>query len=212
LLDSLRERVFVDGDVDWTNEMLCLVCGIERTTNTFENTTMTSGILPIAGDWTNFNGIPLDAEVYRLKDSRSHTDADKEGLTLELSGGAVPLSKKGKKQKAIIEFLCDLNTDGTDTDLEDPSDSDDKETENLTKRDEEKKEKESPMKFISYKDEKVGKDDQDWGVLRISWSTKYACENAINEPSPNKGSSWGFFTWFIIMYVLAPTPPLLKHF
>jgi autophagy-related protein 27 len=121
-------------------------------------------------------------------------------LILELSGGAFPLERKGKKQKAIIEFLCDPDTDGTDTDKDDtPSEDDDKETEGLAKTEDEKKGKESPMKFVSYKDEKVGKDDQDWGVLRISWSTKYACENAVNEPSPNKGSSWGFFTWFIIM-------------
>lgn len=161
---------------------------------------MTSAVLPIAGDYTSFNGIPLDAEVFRLKDSRSHTDSDKEGLILELSGGSYPLVKSGKKQKAIIEFLCDRDTDGTDTDKDEESpEDDDKKTESLAKRDEEKKEKESPMKFISYKDEKVGKDDEDWGVLRISWSTKFACENTVNEPSPNKGSSWGFFTWFIIM-------------
>lgn len=161
---------------------------------------MTSGVIPIAGDYSARTGVPLDAEVFRLKDSRSHTDSDKEGLILELSGGRVPLDNKGKKQKAIIEFLCDPDTDGTDTDKDDtPSEDEDKETEGLAKRDDENKEKESPMKFVSYKDEKVGKDDQDWGVLRISWSTKYACENAVNEPSPNKGSSWGFFTWFIIM-------------
>jgi hypothetical protein len=157
-------------------------------------------VLPIAGDYHTLTGQPLDAEIYRLKDSRSHTDSDKEGLILELSGGSFPLKKGGKKQKAIIEFLCDPDTDGTDTEKDDtlPQD-DDKETEGLAKREDENKEKESPMKFVSYKDEKVGKDDEDWGVLRISWTTKYACENAVNEPSPNKGSSWGLFTWFIIM-------------
>lgn len=163
---------------------------------------MTSGVIPIAGDYTTRTGIPLDSEVYRLKDSRSHTDSDKEGLILELSGGSFPLQKSGKKQKAIIEFLCDPDTDGTDAEKDDtPSEDDDKETERLAKRADGKEEKGSPMKFVSYKDEKVGKDDQDWGVLRISWTTKHACENAINEPSPKKGSSWGFFTWFIIMSV-----------
>lgn len=66
----------------------------------------------------------------------------------------------------------------------------------MVKRDD--KEKKAPMKFLSYKNEESKKED--WDVLRISWNTKYACEDAINSPSsPNKGSSWGFFTWFIIM-------------
>ncbi|KAE9977140.1 hypothetical protein EG328_002203 [Venturia inaequalis] len=179
------------------------VCGIEKTTNSAENSNgTTTGIFPIAGDYVTKLGHGLDAEVHRLKGSRSHSDSTEEGLTLELSGGKVPFNKTGKKQKAIIEFHCDRNTDGTDTDKDDTVEGDDdKKTEGMVKRDDEEKEKKAPMKFISYKNEESGKED--WDVLRISWNTKYACEDAINDPPPNKESSWGFFTWFIIILFLA---------
>ncbi|QDS77633.1 hypothetical protein FKW77_002637 [Venturia effusa] len=186
------------------------VCGIERTTNTIENSTMITGVFPIAGDYSMVRGKPLDAEVHRLKGSRSHSDSTEEGLSLELSEGMVPFypdkdkGEKGTKQKAIIEFLCDRDTDGTDTDKDDTVEegNDDKKTEGMFKRDDGKKGTKDPMTFISYKREQV--DKEDWDVLRISWSTKYACEDAINNPtSPSKGSSWGFFTWFIIILFLA---------
>lgn len=176
------------------------VCGIERTTNSAEKTNgSTTGIFSIAGDYTTTLGTPLDSEVHRLKGSRSHSDSKEEGLTLELSGGKVPFKKSGKKQKAIIEFLCDRDTDGTDTDRDDTTEGDgDKKTEGMAKRDDEEKGKKSPMELVSYKSEQI--DKEEWDVLRISWSSKYACEDAINNPSsPHKGSSWGFFTWFIIM-------------
>jgi autophagy-related protein 27 len=170
--------------------------------NTHDNVTLISSVVPIAGDYHLKTGIPLDSEVLRLKGSGSHADSEKEGLRVELSGGSVPLKKGGKKQKAIIEFLCDRDTDGTDTEKDDTPPSDE-ESESLSKRadekDDDKEENGPPLKFLTYKDEKVGKDGEDWGVLRLSWRTKYACEDAINKPLPSKGSSWGFFTWFIIM-------------
>lgn len=59
-------------------------------------------------------------------------------------------------------------------------------------------------------------DDNDkTDVLRLTWHTKHACEGAYKNPDNDKGgsgdgdsdkptdesSSWGFFTWFILMYV-----------
>jgi hypothetical protein len=47
-------------------------------------------------------------------------------------------------------------------------------------------------------------------VLTLIWRTKYACEDAKQEKDAEKKSHWGFFTWFIIMYVsyrLGPTVP-----
>lgn len=54
------------------------------------------------------------------------------------------------------------------------------------------------LRFISYKDE----GDDDVGVLRLEWRTKYACEGEeAHQPEGDKKkkASWGFFTWFIIM-------------
>ena len=52
------------------------------------------------------------------------------------------------------------------------------------------------IKFVSFKNE--GEDQTK--VLRLNWKTKYACEGAkAAPPPPKKTSSWGFFTWFLIM-------------
>jgi hypothetical protein len=109
-------------------------------------------------------------------------------------------------QKAIIEFLCDKTRDGTDTEKDDRDVEDEDNQDSLFRReeDDDKKEKQKSLNFISYKTEKPK--DEEWGILRLEWRTKYACESAVDEPLRD-GSSWGFFTWFIIMYVL----PLLQH-
>jgi hypothetical protein len=162
-------------------------------------------VVNIAGDYTLKTGAPLDSEVLRLKNSGSHADADKDGVRVILSGGAVPLKKGGVKQKAVIEFICDPSRDGTETEMPAPGDVDgdggDKES-SLRRRADDKEEEEKPAKgplvFLDYKTEDVK--GEDWGVLRLEWSTKYACESAINEPVKGKGG-WGFFTWLIIMFV-----------
>jgi hypothetical protein len=155
--------------------------------------------VPIAGDYHLRTGKPLESEVFRLKDSGSNTDSEKEGVRVELSGGRQPLDdKNGKKQKAIIEFLCDPSRDGKDTEVDDRpvEEGDGKEDEEkLKRRDDEKKEQ--SLRFLSYKDENVK--GEEWGVLRLEWSSKYACENSVNEPKENTGEHWGFFTWLIIM-------------
>jgi hypothetical protein len=179
-----------------------IVCGVEYMHNNPDNTTSVARVVPIAGDYHLKTGNPLESEVHRLKDSNSHADSGKEGLRLELSGGREQLDKKGsKKQKAIIEFLCDPSTDGKDTEVDDrpeapDSGNDDEEGKERRKRDEEKKEKSKSLTFLSYKDEKIK--DEDWGVLRLEWRTKYACEDAVDAPKEPSGG-WGFFTWLIIV-------------
>lgn len=169
-----------------------------------ENATV-GQVVPIAGDYHMKTGVPLESEVFRLKDSGSNTDSAKEGVRVELSGGRQPLEKNGQKQKAIIEFLCDPSRDGKDTEVDDRPETDDGDDKGgddkdgksaLLRRDEEKP-KDRALTFISYKDEVVNKED--WGVLRLEWKTKYACENAVNEPSSPSSGHWGFFTWLIIV-------------
>lgn len=48
-------------------------------------------------------------------------------------------------------------------------------------------------------------DADNMDVLRLTWHTKYACENAddINDGDDDgksdSSAGWGFFTWFIVM-------------
>ena len=39
-------------------------------------------------------------------------------------------------------------------------------------------------------------------VLRLEWETTHACENSSAPTNSSSSGHWGFFTWFIIMYVL----------
>jgi len=178
------------------------VCGIEYSINPYENTTQVDKVVPIAGDYHLKTGQPLDAEVFRLKHSGSSVDSEKEGVRVELSGGTYPLQRGGVPQKAIIEFLCDKTRDGTDTEKDDRDVEDEDNQDSLFRReeDDDKKEKQKSLNFISYKTEKPK--DEEWGILRLEWRTKYACESAVDEPLRD-GSSWGFFTWFIIILFLA---------
>ena len=168
-------------------------------------------VIPIAGEFSASHGRGLDPYVTRLKGSASHEDSKMEGLRIELHGGRYPETKEGKDQKAIIEFLCDPEVEGTE--------GFEKEKDAKVRRADEKEDdgdgedevvlpdldKGKMLQFVSYKDEKPeGKDEM--GVLRLNWKTKYACEGAADKAptSPGKkAASWGFFTWFLIMYVLS---------
>lgn len=71
----------------------------------------------------------------------------------------------------------------------------------------------SSLKLIGYQLE-VGEGNSRIDVLRLNWRTKYACEGKRDSNAPSKSSShWGFFTWFLIMYVdhsyAMPAPILL---
>lgn len=150
----------------------------------------------------------LDPTFELLRDSKSNSDASREGLRVELHGGRFPFDdkKSGVDQRAIIEFVCDAEREGDegaekdDKEKEDDEkDGDDKKEEKLRRREPESKGKcedsDASLRFCGYDLEDVGKDKKA-RTLRLEWRTKYACENA---PAPDGGSHWGFFTWFIIM-------------
>jgi len=174
------------------------VCGIERDGTSPE----IIRVIPIAGNYEHDYGRPLDPRITRLKDSDSTADADKEGLRIELHGGKMPFEDKGKsghQQKALVEFICDPERDGLEGDEPDKREKSEGRAEGLEKRDgdENKKDKKS-LKVRSYKFE----GDNEVGVLRMEWRTKYACEKS-QSPVPAKSEGWGFFTWFIIILFLA---------
>ncbi|KAF2726384.1 hypothetical protein K431DRAFT_280417 [Polychaeton citri CBS 116435] len=192
----------------------------------------------IAGQYTTSHGRALDPKYTRLKGSADHANADREGLRVELNGGKFPKEKTGRKQKAVFEFICDHDLDGNEgfgneaegdaealmvlgmavngtalqrregeeKDGDDGGDDDDDDDEKPMPNpyDEGKS-----LQFDSYKIE--GSDEVE--VLRLTWKTKYACEDSAGkgdeDDSPDGGKrpgSWGFFTWFLIIaFLLAAT-------
>jgi hypothetical protein len=149
-------------------------------------------VVNVVGDYFTSRGIHLESVVTRLSTTPR---SEQEGLRVELSGGRDPLDKKtGVKQKAVIDFLCNKDVDGTET--ETPEGSDKKEERSISRRADDVKKQ--PLVFKSYGTEKDPKSDEEWGVLRLDWNTKHACEDSINEDKSD-GTHWGFFTWFIIV-------------
>ncbi|KAG0648964.1 Autophagy-related 27 [Hyphodiscus hymeniophilus] len=154
-------------------------------------------VYPIAGELKEKGGGHMEPKWERLKDSTSHEDSTKEGLRVSMNGGFRKLEGgKNRGQKAIIEFVCDKNREGTEH-LYDPED---KYTEEKVKRDEDdgddaKEDPDSPsLQFVRYEE---GEGDVD--TLRLRWLTKWACEGAKDEQDADKAGHWGFFTWFILI-------------
>lgn len=146
-------------------------------------------MIPIAGDLKDGGGGNLDAQWTRLSTSPSHADSEKEGLRVELNGGVY----NKRKQTAIIELICDKERTGLEGEI-DPEDQ-------YESRDEDPAEgspKAASLIFLKYG---PTTDDSDSDVLRLEWRTKYACEGQRDEEGGSRSSHWGFFTWFIIVYV-----------
>jgi len=185
------------------------ICGIERILNGFHRS------IPIAEG-------RVDADFVRLRSSDSNAEVDKEGLRAVLTG----TTYKGRKQKAIIEFLCDPDRVGDEgAKAKEPSDDEEKrrrrreekegtsgdEGEDDDKGDgddkddggEKKPQGDASLRFIRYDTpEGSDKDKDTYDTLRLEWRTKYACEGIGKGGDGEKGSHWGFFTWFIIILFL----------
>ena len=149
------------------------------------------------------SGPALDAKWTRLKTSPRPADRGREGVELEMRGGRYSIPhKNAEKQKAVIEFLCDKKPEERTRGMlrrDDQEGGDEKGNEKESTDDGEG----GTLKFSSY--EKVG----DERVLGLTWRTKYACEDAQEDGGKSGGGHWGFFTWFIIMWVYAL--PTLLH-
>ena len=161
---------------------------------------MVEQVYPIAGELRERVGADLDAKWSRLKASTGHEDSKKEGLSLELKGG-FKQTDAGKKQPqmAIIEFLCDKSNSG----LENMPDEKGDYEKRMTKREDEKEPPKDDatapsLTFVSYGESEAFKGTD---LLRLTWKTKAACEDAKEKQDAEKSNHWGFFTWFILMYV-----------
>ncbi|KAF2665405.1 hypothetical protein BT63DRAFT_65119 [Microthyrium microscopicum] len=147
----------------------------------------------IAGEFSMNTGVHLEVKPTRLKTAGSHADAQREGLRLEMTGGRDPLSSpKGIQQKAVIELVCNKKMTGWE-----PKEQPKVKSESLAKRDDEIAE---ALKVVSYGEEDVR--GEIWGILRLDWQSQYACEDAADIPQ-DPSTSWGFFTWFIIILFLS---------
>ncbi|KAL8694940.1 MAG: hypothetical protein Q9218_000511 [Villophora microphyllina] len=180
------------------------VCGIQRLINTFENRTSFAAAIPIAGQYTLHGGTELDPEITRLKTSSSPSDREKEGFRLSLQGPKFP-EKNGRKHKAVIEFLCldkaEERALRTREEKAGAMDEDDDGEEDHSATDEVSDDGHGGT--LKYLDFDVVGDDK---VLSLEWRTKYACESAKGESPTKSPRHWGFFTWFIIMYVPSHLP------
>ncbi|KFZ22688.1 hypothetical protein V502_02834 [Pseudogymnoascus sp. VKM F-4520 (FW-2644)] len=166
------------------------VCAIERLINPISETTTISRVIPIAGDLQNFpGGTLLDASYTRLRTAASPADQAREGIRVELHGG----SYNGRKQRAVVEFLCDPDVTGIEEAEESVLDVYKREEGNGTTK------ATRALVFKKYGPEGA-KGEVD--VLTLEWRTKFACENVEGGVGKEKGS-WGFFTWFIIIAFLS---------
>lgn len=195
----------------------------------------------MAGDYPLHSGRSLDAnwEVLKSKEEGegegNHDEGSGSGsggLRVTLHGGQYPFnSKGGRKQVAVIEFVCDRDRTGLEglegdtaavllaekgeAAADDDGDNDDDEggdtpghndDDDDDDKDNEKENKKS-LRFISY-GPTTSKSAADTDTLRLQWRTKHACKASGSKDDDDKTSSpkpkgnhWGFFTWLVIMYV-----------
>lgn len=180
------------------------VCGVKRIYD--DDTYITQEVIPIAGEYALTDARHLSPKFTRLKDSESNSDAGLEGVRGELHGGRW----NKQDQKAIIEFLCDRDWEGTEgfddgkktmdvtsygsmdqKRAAEDGDDDGDDTSPLPDLD-----KGKALQFESYKSEK------DTGVLRLTWKTRYACEGEASKVPSNKSGGGGFFKWLVIVVFL----------
>ena len=145
------------------------------------------------------NGGSLDPKLTRLKTSNSHRDSQLEGVRIEMGGGKF----EQRKQGAIVEFLCpkegatERRRRRKEKDDDDDDDEKDDDKENTGKAGEEVDDgKGGKLKFVSYGPRSETSPDN---VLRLTWITKYACEESASKPGEKTSTHWGFFTWIFVM-------------
>ncbi|KAL7623618.1 type II membrane protein [Parahypoxylon ruwenzoriense] len=195
--------------------------------------------IPIAGELAISGGGALDPEVTRLSTSDSNSDSQKQGLRLVMKGGYGKTdSDKKREQRAIIEFVCDENRDGTEGEYDPQDDKYDPDggrveerTNLLLYRTEDGEEgggndgnggnstsKEVQLgiqndpSFIFNSYEPLD-EDSNIDVLRLTWLSKYACEKRAVDDDGSDGEEpsphWGFFTWLVILVFLGTAAYLI---
>ena len=115
---------------------------------------------------------------------------------VRLAGGQYIDENKAKKDAAaVIEFQCDptrSGLEGLDTSEESGQEAEEK---RLRAR-EEISARTPSLQFKSF-----GPSDNNSYVLKLDWLTRYACDDYLSGKKGDSSGAWGFFTWFIVMYV-----------
>lgn len=175
--------------------------------------------MSIAGNLQNL-GVSrgLDATATRLRTSDSTSDSKKQGVRIALFGGRHPLESGGREQRAIVEMLCDPDKTGKEGEWDTskdgyekvPAETDPDSVVRLRRAEGDGQEggdgtsehqllkPDSALVFDSYG---PLADNANVDVLRLTWHTKLACENRVDDGNSGKSEHWGFFTWFIILWV-----------
>jgi len=175
------------------------VCAIDTVYNPHDDTPPSvERVIPVAGNYAGDSGRLLEPSFERLKAS----DTNSEGLRMTLHGGEYAK----RSQVAVIEFQCDPDRTGNEG-FEDSGSkmaalSSRWSVDRVGPFAEDGKEESDgkSLIFVSY-----GASGDNTDVLRLNWKTKYACEDYEGEDEEaNKGGRWGFFTWFVIVYVSPP--------
>jgi hypothetical protein len=177
------------------------VCAIEHVIDKEDPTNdKITKAYPIAGELKGEKGKDLDAKWERLKTG----DDGREGVRLEMKGGfKTDADGESKKyQKAVIKFICDKTRNGDEYNWVPEDKYDDGKEKREGKEEETDPEEDDKDPSLTYKDYNI---DDDVDVLRLEWRTRYACEDYKQQKDAERRAHWGFFTWFIIMYV-APLP------
>lgn len=141
----------------------------------------------------------MDSKFHLLSAQPGHEDSKKEGLLLEFGGGLRKGETTERKQKAIIEFVCDKSRTG----LEGLVNERDLYEERKTKREEEKADDPTTPSLV-FESYSADKKDSSVDILRLTWTTEHACEDAKEQKDAENRNHWGFFTWFVLMYVTSP--------
>lgn len=196
------------------------VCGLRETIDLSTENNSTFTPIDIAGTYKTQTGRDIDAKFELLRNSKSNSDAGREGVRAELHGGRLPFDDKkdGVDQRAIIEFVCDKDRTGLEGDEKDDTEHEDDPTDGEKDgKDKDGKDKDAKLKrtaengkgqcedsdhslrFCGYQTETADKNKK-VRTLRLEWRTKFACEDA---PAEEEGSHWGFFGWFFIIVFLA---------
>ena len=127
-----------------------------------------------------------------------------------LEGGKHPLDGSDRrKQRAVVEFLCDPDKEGTEGEWEaedkykdsalsrrDDSNDDDDSDNDHSAIEHQLKTDDAALIWESYGPE------EDVDELHLTWYTKHACEkrdDSGDDTDEGTTTHWGFFTWFVIM-------------
>ena len=114
-----------------------------------------------------------------------------------MGGGQYLDDEKAKKDAgAVIEFQCDPTRSGLEGLTTHEETAEEEQLQAKEDGDDQIGDKSRSLQFKSF----APADDNSY-VLKLDWKTRYACDDYLSSKKGGSSSHWGFFTWFIVMYV-----------